>query len=192
MLDDDGGGFFHSASRYHQVVSGVDGIAEMVQHLFVPSHRLHRRSGRCHELVGRRQAGRVPHRDASLDLLADLRLDEVGASRRAVRWGRAARHRERRDDVRRPGTAAGLCLGGPRPREHKACARDCLEEPVPDLGVAVPEDDGDDSVRMDNPARFGECPGDGRVVVVPSAVVRRCLPSPEPFDDDFFGLLLNA
>ena len=63
---------------------------------------------------------------------------------------------------------------------------------MPDLGVAVSEDDGYDPVRMDNPARFGECPGDGRVVVVPSAVVRRCLPRPEPFDDDFFGFLLNA
>ena len=36
MLDDDGGGFFDGATRYHQVVSGVDGIAEMVEHLFVP------------------------------------------------------------------------------------------------------------------------------------------------------------
>ena len=111
---------------------------------------------------------------------------------RAAGWGRAARHRECRDDVRRSGAAAGLGLCGPRSRENKACARDCLEEPVPDLGVAVPEDDGYDPVRTDNPARFGECPGDGRVVVVPSAVVRRCLPRPEPFDDDFFGLLLNA
>ena len=100
MLDDDRGRFFHGASRDDQVVSGVDGIAEMVEHLFVPSHRLHRRSGRCHELVGRRQARRVPHRDASLDLLADLRLDKVGASHRAARRGGAAGHRERRDDVR--------------------------------------------------------------------------------------------
>jgi len=100
MLDDDGGRFFHSASRYHQVVSGVDGIAEVVEHLFVPSHRLHRRSGRCHELVSRGQAGGVPHRDASLDLPAYLRLDEVGAAHRAAGRSRTARHCECRDDVR--------------------------------------------------------------------------------------------
>ena len=81
MVDDDRGGFLDGTTRYDEIVGGVDGIAEMIQHLFVPSHRLHRRSGRCHELVGRGQASRVPHRDASLDLLADLRLDEVGASR---------------------------------------------------------------------------------------------------------------
>ena len=83
MIDDDRGGFFDGTTRDDQIVSWVDGIAEMIQHLFVPPHRLHRRSGRCHELVCRGQASRVPHRDASLDLLADLRLDKIRASHRA-------------------------------------------------------------------------------------------------------------
>ena len=100
MVDDDRGGFLDGTTGDDEVVGGVDGIAEMIQDLFVPPHRLHRRSGRRHQLVGRRQASGVPHRDASLDLPADLRLDKVGAAHRAARRGRAAGHRECRDDVR--------------------------------------------------------------------------------------------
>ena len=90
MLDDDRGGFLDGAAGHDEIVSGVNGIAEVVEHLFVPPHRLHRRSGRCHELVGRRQSSCVPHRDASFDLLADLRLHEVRAPGRAAGWSRAA------------------------------------------------------------------------------------------------------
>ena len=90
MLDDDCGGFLDGTTSDDKIVSGVDRIAKMVEHLPVPSHRLHRRSGGCHELVSRGQARRVPHGDASFDVFADLRLHEVRAPDRAAWWRRAA------------------------------------------------------------------------------------------------------
>jgi hypothetical protein len=44
MLDDDCGGFLDGTTGDDEIVSGVDGVAKMIQHPFVSPNRLHRRS----------------------------------------------------------------------------------------------------------------------------------------------------
>ena len=52
--------------------------------------------------------------------------------------------------------------------------RDRAEQPMPDLGIAVAEDDRDDAVVRDDAAHLCEGCGDHRVVVLAGAMLARC------------------
>ena len=64
---------------------------------------------------------------------------------------------------------------------------------MPNLGVAVPEDDGYDSVVGHDPTGLSERPRDHFVVVRGCAVIGRgCFLSTKAFNNDFLVLLLHA
>ena len=153
MSIDDGSGFLNGPTGHHKVVGGVDGIAEMIEHLLVsPTASIAGPAEAMSWSVGARPA--ASH--IGIRALTSLR---TSASTRFARpsaagGGGSARHRERRDDVRLTRAAAGLGLRGPRPSEDKASAGDRPKQPVPHFGVAVPEDDGHDAVVGHDSARL--------------------------------------